>query len=64
LFRYEWPQHGILQKRAGQLEEFICGLSDSQRAALGFPPPGDAYWTEQNVSVVKKRYGVSFKTAM
>ena len=62
--RYEWPQPGVLQDRAGQLEAYVCRLTDTQRAVLGFPPPGDAYWTQANVAAVKARYGASFATAL
>jgi hypothetical protein len=62
--RYEWPEPGRLQNCAGQLEAFVCALSDEQRAALGFPPRGDAYWTKENVAAVKKRYGSGFKTEL
>ena len=64
LLRYTWQQPGRLPHCAGQFEEFVCSLSDCQRAALGFPPLGDAYWTEQNIGAVKQRYGTNFKTAM
>lgn len=35
---------------------FLVGLSPVQRGLLGFPLPGDAYWTEDTVAAVGKRY--------
>ena len=64
LLRYEWSQPGMLQNCSGQFEAFVCGLSDTQRAALGFPPLGDSYWTHENISAVKSRYGVGFNTVL
>ena len=31
-------------------------LSVEQRAVLGFPEPGDPYWTEETVDSVGRRY--------
>lgn len=35
---------------------FLVGLSPMQRGLLGFPLPGDAYWTEDTITAVGKRY--------
>ncbi|MFJ2775126.1 MULTISPECIES: phytanoyl-CoA dioxygenase family protein [unclassified Kitasatospora] len=36
--------------------EFMVELSPRQRHLLGFPPPGDGYWTEQSLERVAELY--------
>lgn len=40
------------------LERLIAACSLEQRAVLGFPQPGSAYWSEATLSAVEARYGV------
>jgi hypothetical protein len=35
---------------------YLEELTIEQRAVLGFPPPGDLYWTEETVDSVGQRY--------
>jgi hypothetical protein len=35
---------------------YLEQLSVSQRAALGFAPPGNAYWTPETIKAVGLRY--------
>ncbi|XOV82764.1 MAG: phytanoyl-CoA dioxygenase family protein [bacterium] len=39
------------------LERLIAGASLAQRAVLGFPQPGSAYWSEATLAAVDARYG-------
>ncbi|MDB5332199.1 MAG: hypothetical protein JWP03_3350 [Phycisphaerales bacterium] len=39
-----------------ELQRFIESTTPRQREALGFPPPGDAYWNEETVEAVALRY--------
>jgi hypothetical protein len=41
-----------------RFERAIAGCSVEQRAVLGIPLPGEAYWTRHTVAAVKARYGV------
>ena len=35
---------------------YLEELSVEQRACLGFPPPGNVYWTAETVDAVGRRY--------
>ena len=39
-----------------RLEKLVGGASVKQRTLLGFPLPGDNYWTEETLRCVSKRY--------
>ncbi|MGB1536291.1 MAG: hypothetical protein ACPHAN_01095 [Pseudomonadales bacterium] len=39
------------------LEKWIATCSVLQRTVMGFPAPGNAYWTEKTVAAVTARYG-------
>ena len=45
-------------RRDKMLERLIAGASLDQRAVLGFPQPGSAYWSEATIAAVEARYGV------
>jgi ectoine hydroxylase-related dioxygenase (phytanoyl-CoA dioxygenase family) len=47
-----WPIKGF----SGEWHNFVQGASPRQLSVLGFPPPGHAYWTEETVAGVSKRY--------
>mmetsp|Transcript_87745 Transcript_87745/g.171616 ORF Transcript_87745/g.171616 Transcript_87745/m.171616 type:complete len:358 (+) Transcript_87745:91-1164(+) len=47
-----------MYSRDQYVEKMIARMSVQQRSCLGFPPPGSAYWTEQTVEAVQRRYGV------
>lgn len=36
--------------------QFVTRLSVDQRTMIGFPPPGDPYWTPQAIDAVQQRY--------
>lgn len=40
----------------GSLEKIITTMSIKQRNILGFPSPGDKYWTKERIFLLKKRY--------
>ena len=40
------------------LERLIAGSSLQQRAVMGFPQPGNAYWCRETIDAVTARYGV------
>ena len=39
------------------VQRFLCSLSVTQRAVLGFPAPGNTYWTVDTIDAVGRRYG-------
>jgi hypothetical protein len=41
---------------SGMPTRYLEQLSVPQRACLGFPPPGNAYWTPQTITAVGLRY--------
>ena len=41
-----------------RMEHIIANSSTDQRALLGFPPPGDIYWTSEKIDAVEARYGI------
>ena len=41
-----------------QFMRLLAEASLAQRAVLGFPQPGDAYWCPQTIAAVSARYGV------
>lgn len=45
-----------MYRRDKLMEKLIAEASVEQRAILGFPPPGHAYWTPQTVAAVQARY--------
>ncbi len=45
-------------RRDKYLERLISRASLEQRAVLGFPQPGNAYWTEATIAAVEARHGV------
>jgi len=47
-YRLNWPERS--------LEKTIASLSPVQRAVIGFPPPGHAYWNEYTLATVAIRY--------
>ena len=49
---HHWPQHGEDE----HLQRFIVRATPSQRESLGFPKPGDPYWTDETRAAVKLRY--------
>eukprot|EP01050_Picozoa_sp_SAG11_P026115 SAG11_NODE_6140_length_1380_cov_1.430913_1_plen_71_part_00 len=38
------------------MKDFIAAMSTPQRNILGFPPPGNRYWTPQTIAAVGDRY--------
>lgn len=38
------------------MKEFVAAMSTPQRNVLGFPPPGNRYWTAQTIAAVADRY--------
>jgi hypothetical protein len=49
---YLYSKHGENE----DLQDFISRATPAQREVLGFPPPGDAYWTDETLAAVKLRY--------
>lgn len=49
---HHWPSRG----ESADLQRFITQATPRQRELLGFPRPGDAYWTQQTLAGVKLRY--------
>lgn len=47
-----WPQKGL----SAELFNFVQQASPRQLALLGFPSPGDPYWTEETLGGVSARY--------
>ena len=47
---------GLAPKMALLPNRYLEALTVEQRAVLGFPPPGDAYWTQETVDMVGRRY--------
>jgi ectoine hydroxylase-related dioxygenase (phytanoyl-CoA dioxygenase family) len=45
-------------RRDKYLERLISRASLDQRAVLGFPQPGNAFWTEATIAAVEARHGV------
>ena len=53
----EWVNWQSLAPRMSQMPtRFLAELSVEQRTVLGFAPPGDAYWTEETLDSVGRRY--------
>ncbi len=48
---------GLAPKMASLPNRYLEELTIEQRAVLGFPAPGDSYWTEETVDSVGQRYG-------
>jgi hypothetical protein len=57
-----WFQHWChgwarsMYSREQTMEKLIASMSMEQRSALGFPKPGDKYWTKATLAAVKLRY--------
>lgn len=49
-----WVQYG--GPWHGASPEFLCQLSPWERSAIGWPLPGNRYWTASNCAAVAKRY--------
>ena len=49
---YSWPN------RADEpvVRQLIAWLSPAERSLIGFPGPGDEYWTAETVAAVARRY--------
>ena len=47
-----WPAHGEDE----DLQRFIARATPRQREVLGFPRPGDPYWTPETLAAVALRY--------
>jgi hypothetical protein len=47
-----WPRLG---EHPGTIA-FLTAATPRQRELLGFPPVGDAYWTDEKVALVQRRY--------
>lgn len=46
-----------MYKSDQRMERIIANSSTDQRAVLGFPPPGDTYWTTEKIDACEARYG-------
>jgi hypothetical protein len=46
-----------MYRRTLPMERLIANASVDQRSVLGFPAPGDAYWTADTISAVGARFG-------
>ncbi len=40
------------------LERLVAGSTLAQRAVMGFPQPGSAYWCEETIDAIEARYGM------
>jgi hypothetical protein len=49
---HQWSRFG----ENPDLERFIATTTPKQRQALGFPAPGDPYWTPETLAAVQLRY--------
>jgi len=49
---HQWSSKG----EEPDMKRFIERASPRQREALGFPRPGDAYWNDETLAIVEKRY--------
>ena len=49
---HQWSQMG----EKPEMQAFVERATPRQREILGFPPPGDAYWTPQTLAAVALRY--------
>ena len=53
----EWVNwQAMAPKMSGMPPRFLCALSVTQRAVLGFPVPGNSYWTADTIEAVGRRY--------
>ncbi|MDG2306550.1 MAG: hypothetical protein P8R42_18255 [Candidatus Binatia bacterium] len=46
-----------MYRRSQVMERIVATSSVQQRCVLGFPSPGDAFWTEDHVAAIEARYG-------
>jgi hypothetical protein len=49
---HQWSQMG----EKPEMQTFVERATPRQREALGFPPPGDAYWNDETIKAVGLRY--------
>lgn len=49
-------RHTPASETVERIGEFLSPLSPKQRSALGFPAPGDPYWTPETIVAVGRRY--------
>lgn len=55
--RSEWISwQAYAQPMSAMPPRFLESLSPIQRGVLGFPLPGDAYWTTDTIDAVGRRY--------
>ena len=47
-----WPEQGVY----GSFQKWMAGASLQERELLGFPKPGDSYWTEETLAGVAARF--------
>ncbi len=46
-----------MYQRDQLMERIVANSNTDQRALLGFPAPGDPYWTKEKIDAVEARYG-------
>lgn len=46
----------VRQGQRGYMHDLLARLTPEQRAMIGFPPPGDPYWTPESIGAVQERY--------
>jgi hypothetical protein len=49
---YSWPNRAD----EASVRQLVAALDPGERALLGFPQPGDPYWTERTLDAVARRY--------
>jgi hypothetical protein len=49
---HQWSSRG----ENPEMQRFIEGTTPRKREVLGFPPPGDKYWTDETRAAVALRY--------
>ena len=56
--RHPWQGHDLMSARGElpALQDFILTSPPRRRSAIGFPPPGDAYWNPTTLAEVAARY--------
>ena len=52
----QWNPGFIKKMYYGILEKMITEMTPLQRSVLGFPLPGDKYWTPKNIKHLRYRY--------
>lgn len=51
-----WDSPRTYPPQMGKFELLLMSLSPDQRAALGFPPVGDKFWTSETIRAVRIRF--------